>query len=106
LESFHWTKIFIPNSKKIDRKYVNVWLEDVPILAIESSESKVSELVGERVKIGSEEFSTENTSLEAAALLLLPKRFGEDFPLESCGSKISRVFFETGLHKPVERTSG
>jgi len=36
LESFHWTKIFIPNSKKIDRKYANVWLEDVPNLSVES----------------------------------------------------------------------
>jgi len=32
LARFHWIKIFIPNSMKIDRKYVNVWLEDVPNL--------------------------------------------------------------------------
>jgi len=81
---------------KIDRKYASVWLEDVPNLSVDSSEAKVSELLGERVKTGSEEFSTENTSLEAASLLL-PKKSGDDFPLESCGSKISRVFLRRDL---------
>jgi hypothetical protein len=67
-------------------------LEDVPNLSVESSETKVSELLGGRVKIGSEEFSTEITSLEVAASLLSPKKFGEDFPLKISGSRISRIF--------------
>jgi len=93
LGSFHWTKIFVPDSMKIDKKkYVDVWLEDVPNLSVESSETKVSELLGGRVKIGSEEFSTEITSLEVAASLLSPKKFGEDFPLKISGSRISRIF--------------
>jgi len=82
---------------KIERKYANVWLENVPNLAVESSETKVSELLGERVKIGSEEFSIENTSLEVAASLLLPKKLGEDFPLKISGSRISRVFLREDL---------
>jgi len=89
---------------KIDRKYANVWLENVPNLAVESSETKVSELLGERVKIVSEEYSTKNTSLEVAASLLSPKKFGEDSPLKISGSRISRFDFETGLNKPVEHT--
>jgi len=92
LASFHWTKIFVPDGMKIDKKHGNVWLEDVPNLSVESSETKVSKYLGERVKIGSEEFSTENTSLEAASSLLLPKKLGEDFSLKSSGSRISRVF--------------
>jgi len=77
---------------KIDRKYANVWLEDVPNLAVESSETKVSELLAERVKFGSEEYSTENTSPEVAASFLSPQKFGEDFPLKISGSRISRFF--------------
>jgi len=97
LASFHWTKIFVADSIKIDRKYTNVWLKDVPNLSVESSETKVSELLGEKFKLGSEEYSTENTSLEAASSLLLPKKFGEDFPLKISDSRISRVFLRQDL---------
>ncbi|KAK4526106.1 hypothetical protein GAYE_SCF19G4018 [Galdieria yellowstonensis] len=95
--SFHWTKIFVPDGMKIDRKYANVWLEDVPNLSIESSETKVSELLGETFKVENEELSTRDASLKVASSLLLPKKFGEDFPLESSGSKISRVFLRQDL---------
>ncbi|KAK4528248.1 hypothetical protein GAYE_SCF78G7094 [Galdieria yellowstonensis] len=92
-----WEHVFDPVTMKIDRKYADVWLEDLPDLSVESSETKVSELFGKRVKIGSEEFSTENTSLEAAASILLPKKFGEGFLLKSCGSRISRVCLRQDL---------
>ncbi|KAK4526218.1 hypothetical protein GAYE_SCF22MG4132 [Galdieria yellowstonensis] len=82
---------------KIDRKYANVWLEDVPNLSVESSEPKVSELLGETFKVGNEELSTRGASLNVASPLLLPKKFGEDFPLESSSSKISRVFLRLDL---------
>ncbi|KAK4529116.1 hypothetical protein GAYE_SCF78G7068 [Galdieria yellowstonensis] len=95
--SFHWTKIFVPDGMKIDKKYANVWLEDVPNLSVESSETKVSELVGETFKVENEELSTRDASLKVASSLLLPKKFGEDFPLESSGSKISRVFLRQDL---------
>ncbi|KAK4526882.1 hypothetical protein GAYE_SCF29G4800 [Galdieria yellowstonensis] len=97
LASFQWTKIFVPDGMKIDRKYANVWLEDVPNLSVESSETKVSELLGETFKVGNEELSTRGASLKVASSLLLPKEFGEDFPLESSGSKISRVFLRPDL---------
>jgi len=58
LASFHWKKIFVPDGMKIDRKYANVWLEDVPNLSVESSETKVSEYLGETFKVGDEELST------------------------------------------------
>jgi len=96
-ESFHWTEFFIPNSMKTDKKYTNVWLEEVPNLSVECSKTNISELLGERVKNGSEEFSIENTSLEVAASLLLPKKFGEDFPLKKSGSRFSRVFLREDL---------
>ncbi|KAK4523504.1 hypothetical protein GAYE_PCTG60G1400 [Galdieria yellowstonensis] len=97
LASFHWTKIFVPDGMKIDRKYANVWLEDLPNLSVESSETKVSEYLGETFKVGNEELSTRGASLTVASPLLLPKKFGEDFPLESSGSKISRVFLRPDL---------
>jgi len=92
LASFHWTKIFVPDGMKIDRKYANVWLEDVPNLSVESSETKVSEYLGETFKVGNEELSTRDASLKVASSLLLPKKFARSFPLKSSGSRISRVF--------------
>jgi hypothetical protein len=76
----------------LTKKYVNVWLEDVPNLSVESLETKVSELLGKKVENGGEEFFTEESSLEVASALLLPKKFGEDFPLKKSGSRISRIF--------------
>jgi len=92
LASFHWKKIFVPDGMKIDRKYANVWLEDVPNLSVESSETKVSEYLGETFKVGSEELSTRDVSLKVASSILLPKKFARSFPLKSSGSRISRVF--------------
>ncbi|KAK4524910.1 hypothetical protein GAYE_SCF06G2812 [Galdieria yellowstonensis] len=93
----HWTQIFVSYSMKIDRKYANVWLEDVPNLALESSETEVSELLRDRVKVGREEFSVENTSMEVAASLLLSRKFGEDFPLKFFGSRLSMGLLRQGL---------
>ncbi|KAK4527943.1 hypothetical protein GAYE_SCF46G5876 [Galdieria yellowstonensis] len=92
LASFHWTKIFVPDGMKIDRKYANVWLEDVPNLSVESSETKISEYLGETFKVGNEELSARDASLNVASSLLLPKKFARSFPLKSSGSRISRVF--------------
>jgi len=92
LASFHWTKIFVPDGMKIDRKYANVWLEDVPNLSVESSETKVSEYLGETFKVGNEELSTRDASLKVASSTLLPKKFARNFPLKRSGSRISRVF--------------
>ncbi|KAK4528319.1 hypothetical protein GAYE_SCF54G6258 [Galdieria yellowstonensis] len=92
LASFHWKKIFVPDGMKIDKKYANVWLEDVPNLSVESSETKVSEYLGETFKVGNEELSTRGASLKVASSLLLPKKFARSFPLKSSGSRISRVF--------------
>ncbi|KAK4526498.1 hypothetical protein GAYE_SCF24G4414 [Galdieria yellowstonensis] len=92
LASFHWTKIFVPDGMKIDRKYANVWLEDVPNLSVESSETKISEYLGETFKVGNEELSTRDASLKVASSILLPKKFARSFPLKSSGSRISRVF--------------
>ncbi|KAK4523732.1 hypothetical protein GAYE_SCF00G1628 [Galdieria yellowstonensis] len=92
LASFHWTKIFVPDGMKIDKKYANVWLEDVPNLSVESSETKISEYLGENFKVGNEELSTRDASLNVTSSLLLPKKFARSFPLKSCGSRISRVF--------------
>ncbi|KAK4524636.1 hypothetical protein GAYE_SCF04G2537 [Galdieria yellowstonensis] len=87
-----WEQVFDPGTMKIDRKYANVWLENVPNLDVECSETKVTDYLGETFKVGDEELSTRDASLEVASSILLHKKVGEDFPLESSGSKISRVF--------------
>ncbi|KAK4528679.1 hypothetical protein GAYE_SCF63G6624 [Galdieria yellowstonensis] len=92
-----WEQVFDPGTMKIDRKYANVWLENVPSLDVECSETKVSDYLGETFKVGDEEFFRRDASLEVASSILLPKKFGEDFPLESSGSKISRVFLRPDL---------
>ncbi|KAK4526702.1 hypothetical protein GAYE_SCF26G4618 [Galdieria yellowstonensis] len=92
-----WKDVFEPGTMKIGRKFAHIWLEDLPNLAVECSEIKVSEFLGEKFKIGSEEFSTGDVSLEDAAFLLTPKKFVEDFPLKKCGSGISRVFLRQDL---------
>ncbi|KAK4526948.1 hypothetical protein GAYE_SCF29G4867 [Galdieria yellowstonensis] len=92
-----WEQVFDPVTMKIDRKYANVWLEDLPDLSVESSVTKVSDFLGEKLRVGSEEVSTKDLSLNAASSILLPKKFDEDFPLKSCGSKISRVFLREDL---------
>ncbi|KAK4526786.1 hypothetical protein GAYE_SCF27MG4703 [Galdieria yellowstonensis] len=45
-----WEQVFDPVTLKIDRKYANVWLEDLPDLSVECSVTKVSELLGEKIK--------------------------------------------------------
>ncbi|KAK4524639.1 hypothetical protein GAYE_SCF05G2540 [Galdieria yellowstonensis] len=92
-----WEHVFDPVTMKIDRKYANVWLEDLPDLSVECSVTKVSELLGEKIKVGSEEFSTRDSSLVDAASLLRPKRLAKNFPLNSSGSRISRVFLRQDL---------
>ncbi|KAK4528675.1 hypothetical protein GAYE_SCF62G6620 [Galdieria yellowstonensis] len=92
-----WEQVFDPVTMKIDRKYANVWLEDLPDLSVECSVTKVSELLGEKIKVGSEEFSTRDSSLVDAASLLRPKRLAKNFPLKSSGSRISRVFLRQDL---------
>jgi len=92
-----WEQVFDPVTMKIDEKFRNIWLEDLPRLDKECSETKVSDFLGEKLTVGSEEFSTENTSLEAASSLLLPKKFARSFPLKSSGNRISRVFLREDL---------
>jgi len=92
-----WEQVFIPGTMKINIENSNVWLENVPNLGVECSETKVSEYLGETFKVGNEELSTRGASLKVASSIVLPKKFGEDFPLESSGSKISRVFLRPDL---------
>ncbi|KAK4528808.1 hypothetical protein GAYE_SCF64G6755 [Galdieria yellowstonensis] len=92
-----WEQVFDPVTMKINEKFRNIWLEDLPRLDKECSETKVSEFLGEKLRVGSEEVSTKDLSLNAASSILLPKKFDEDFPLKSCGSKISRVFLREDL---------
>ncbi|KAK4528741.1 hypothetical protein GAYE_SCF64G6687 [Galdieria yellowstonensis] len=92
-----WEQVFDPGTMKIDGKFANVWLEGLPNLFAECSRIEVSELLGERVKVGNEEFFTWAESLRAASSILYPKNFAEDFPLKRSGNEISRVFLRRDL---------
>ncbi|KAK4527273.1 hypothetical protein GAYE_SCF38G5195 [Galdieria yellowstonensis] len=47
--------------------------------------------------VGDEELSTKDLSLKAASSIVLPKEFGEDFPLKKSGSRFSRIFLREDL---------
>jgi len=53
-----WERVFIPGTMKINIENSNVWLENVPNLCVECSETKVSEYLGETFKVWDEELST------------------------------------------------
>jgi len=74
-----WEQVFDSVTMKIDGKFANVWLEGLPDLFAECSRIKVSELLGENVKVGSEEFFTRAASLRAASSILYPKNFAKTF---------------------------
>ncbi|KAK4527598.1 hypothetical protein GAYE_SCF41G5521 [Galdieria yellowstonensis] len=87
-----WEQVFVPGTMKINIENSNVWLENVPNLGVECSERKVSDYLGETIKVGDEELSTRDASLKVASFILLPKKFARSFPLKSSGSRISRIF--------------
>ncbi|KAK4527774.1 hypothetical protein GAYE_SCF45G5705 [Galdieria yellowstonensis] len=82
---------------KIDKKFRNTWLSSLPSLGADCKEAKVSKLLGERIRVGDEELSTKDLSLKAASSIVLPKKFGEDFPLKKSGSRFSRIFLRGDL---------
>ncbi|KAK4526707.1 hypothetical protein GAYE_SCF26G4623 [Galdieria yellowstonensis] len=92
-----WHKIFIPGTMKIDKRYTNCWSENVPNLSEECSQTKVADLLGKKVKIGNEEFSTELLSLADASRLLVPRKFGEAFPVQNSGTGVSRILLRQDL---------
>ncbi|KAK4524318.1 hypothetical protein GAYE_SCF03G2217 [Galdieria yellowstonensis] len=92
-----WHTIFTPGTMKIDERYANSWLEHVPNLSEECSKTNITDLLGEKVKVANEEFSIEFLSLADASRLLVPRKFGEAFPLENSGTGISRVFLRLDL---------
>jgi hypothetical protein len=57
-------QVFDPVTVKIDNKYANASLEDVPNLAAECSITRISELLGEKV-FGREDFSAEYSPMKA-----------------------------------------
>jgi len=101
-----WHKIFIPGTMKIDKRYTNCWLENVPNLSEECSQTKVADLLGKKVKIGNEEFSTELLSLADASRLLVPRKFGEAFSFSELWNWSFEDSSKTRSNKAVEWMDG
>jgi len=70
-----WEQVFDSVTMKIDGKFANVWLEGLPDLFAECSRIKVSELLGENVKVGSEEFFYKGRITEGRLFNFVPQEF-------------------------------
>ncbi|GJQ13971.1 hypothetical protein GpartN1_g5762.t1 [Galdieria partita] len=85
-------EIFIQDDFKIDEKFSNVWLTNLPDLQQECLFKTVASVVGEKVQVGGQVFKVGEDTFEEIASLLVPKQFPKDFPVQPSPDGISRVF--------------
>ncbi|GJQ11733.1 hypothetical protein GpartN1_g3524.t1 [Galdieria partita] len=90
-ESVRYEEIF-HDGLKIDEKFSNVWLTNLPDLRQECLFKTLSSIVGEKVQVGGKVFEVGEDTFEEIAPLLVPKKFPKDFPVEKSAGKISRIF--------------
>ncbi|GJQ14409.1 hypothetical protein GpartN1_g6200.t1 [Galdieria partita] len=90
-ESVRYEKIF-HDGLKIDEKFSNVWLTNLPDLQQECLFKTVVSVVGEKVQVGGKVFEVGKQTFKEIAPLLVPKQFPKDFPVEKSAGKISRIF--------------
>ncbi|GJQ13910.1 hypothetical protein GpartN1_g5701.t1 [Galdieria partita] len=85
-------EIFVPNEFKIDEKFSNVWLTNLPNLHRECVFKTVASVLGEKIQVGGKVFEVGEETFRDTAHLVAPKQFPEDFPVEGADGKISRIF--------------
>ncbi|GJQ09776.1 hypothetical protein GpartN1_g1567.t1 [Galdieria partita] len=101
-ESVRYEEMF-QDSLKIDEKFNNVWLTNLPNLQQECKFKTVASVIGERVQVGGEIFTLGEETFEDVAQLVSPKQFPEDFPVEKSSGKTSRVFLRGGFIRKWNR---
>ncbi|GJQ12679.1 hypothetical protein GpartN1_g4470.t1 [Galdieria partita] len=90
-ESVRYEEIF-QDGLKIDEKFNNVWLMNLPNFEQECELKSVSSVLGEKVRVGGEVFEIGKETFKDIAQLLSPKHFAEDFPIQPSPGNISRIF--------------
>ncbi|GJQ09909.1 hypothetical protein GpartN1_g1700.t1 [Galdieria partita] len=84
--------IFVQDDCKIDEKFSNVWLTNLPNLQQECFFKTVASVLGEKIQIRGKVFQVGKETFEDLAQLVAPKQFPDDFPVEKSAGKISRIF--------------
>ncbi|GJQ14721.1 hypothetical protein GpartN1_g6512.t1 [Galdieria partita] len=101
-ESVRYEEIF-HDGLKIDEKFSNVWLTNLPDLQQECLFKTVASVVGEKVQVGGKVFEVGKQTFKEIAPLLVPKQFPEDFPVEKGVGNISRIFLREEFIKRWNR---
>ncbi|GJQ12170.1 hypothetical protein GpartN1_g3961.t1 [Galdieria partita] len=96
-------EIFVQDDFKIDEKFSNMWLTNLPDLQQECLFKTVASIIGEKVQVGGKVFEVGKETFKEIALLLVPKQFPEDFPVEKGVGNISRIFLREEFIKRWNR---
>ncbi|GJQ14913.1 hypothetical protein GpartN1_g6704.t1 [Galdieria partita] len=96
-------EIFIQNDYKIDEKFSNMWLTNLPDLQQECLFKTVASVIGEKVQVGGKVFKVGKETFKEIAPLLVPKQFPKDFPVEKGVGNISRIFLREEFIKRWNR---
>ncbi|GJQ09615.1 hypothetical protein GpartN1_g1406.t1 [Galdieria partita] len=96
-------EIFVQDDFKIDEKFSNMWLTNLPDLQQECLFKTVASIIGEKVQVGGKVFKVGKETFKEIALLLVPKQFPEDFPVEKGVGNISRIFLREEFIKRWNR---
>ncbi|GJQ15275.1 hypothetical protein GpartN1_g7066.t1 [Galdieria partita] len=96
-------EIFVQDDFKIDEKFSNMWLTNLPDLPQECLFKTVASVIGEKVQVGGKVFKVGKETFKEIAPLLVPKQFPEDFPVEKGVGNISRIFLREEFIKRWNR---
>ncbi|GJQ14723.1 hypothetical protein GpartN1_g6514.t1 [Galdieria partita] len=96
-------EIFVQDDVKIDEKFSNVWLTNLPYLQQECLFKTVASVLGEKIQVGGKVFKVGEETFEDVAPLLVPKKFPEDFPVQPSPGNISRIFLRREFIKRWNR---
>ncbi|GJQ11518.1 hypothetical protein GpartN1_g3309.t1 [Galdieria partita] len=90
-ESVRYEEIF-HDGLKIDEKFSNMWLTNLPDLRQECLFKTLASVIGEKVQVGGKVFKVGKETFKEIAPLLVPKQFPKDLPVEKGVGNISRIF--------------
>ncbi|GJQ08210.1 hypothetical protein GpartN1_g1.t1 [Galdieria partita] len=96
-------EIFVQDDFKIDEKFSNMWLTNLPDLPQECLFKTVAAVIGGKVQVGGKVFKVGKETFKEIAPLLVPKQFPEDFPVEKGVGNISRIFLREEFIKRWNR---
>ncbi|GJQ09464.1 hypothetical protein GpartN1_g1255.t1 [Galdieria partita] len=101
-DSVKYEEIF-QDGLKIDERFSNVWLTNLPDLEQECELISVASVIGEKVQVGGKVFEVGKETFSDIAQFLVPKKFPKDFPVEKRAGKFSRIFLRREFIKRWNR---